>query len=344
MTGIAVGVDHLGAEPRTKVLYLIGWGRSGSTLIDNLVGETKGFFSTGELRNLWQEGLEQGRRCGCGELVLDCPVWSSVLQSVFGTIRAEEIYSDRILEWQKRNLRTRRTWRVLSNANKANAELEAYTTVMERVYRSVAEVTGSRVIVDSSKVPSDAAMLLSIPSIDAYYIHLVRDPRATAFSWQRKKARLDGGSVEDMPRFSLVKNAFSWNEFNLGAEAVERKAGAHRFKRTRYEDFVEDPRGTIKDIVEFVGEEPVNLPFSDQRMGTLGVNHTVSGNPSRFKRGEIVIRADNEWIRRQASSLRWATTFMTLPFLRRYKYSVSLRADDPAADEGAIGRPPEDRD
>ena len=131
--------------------------------------------------------------------------------------------------------------------------------------------------------------------------------------------------MEDMPRFSLVKNAFSWNEFNLGAEAVERKAGAHRFKRTRYEDFVEDPRGTIKDIVEFVGEEPVDLPFSDQRMGTLGVNHTVSGNPSRFKRGTFDIRSDDEWIRGQASSISWATTFLTLPVLRRYGYPANPR-------------------
>ena len=149
--------------------------------------------------------------------------------------------------------------------------------------------------------------------------------------------------MEDMPRFSLVKNAFSWNEFNLGAEAVERKAGAHRFMRTRYEDFVEDPRGTIKDIVEFVGEEPVDLPFSDQRMGTLGVNHTVSGNPSRFKRGKIVVRADDEWIQGQALSLRWGTTFMTLPLLRRYQYSVSLRAEGPKADKGPAGSSQEER-
>jgi hypothetical protein len=338
-----VGLDHTGTETRTKVLYLIGWGRSGSTLIDNLVGETKGFFSTGELRNLWQEGLEQGRRCGCGELILGCPVWSSVLQAVFGTVRPEEIYSERILEWQRRHLRARRTWRVLSDANRASDELEAYTSVMARIYRSVAEVTGDRVIVDSSKVPSDAAMLLSIPSIDAYYIHLVRDPRATAFSWQRKKARLDGSSVEDMPRFSVVKNAFSWNEFNLGAEAVQRKAGPHRFKRIRYEDFVGDPRATIKDIVEFAGEEPISLPFSDKRMGSLGVNHTVSGNPSRFKRGNIVIQADDEWIRGQASSVRWATTFMTLPVLRRYNYSVNPRDRGPMSGAGRAGSPQEER-
>jgi hypothetical protein len=327
-----------GEHSRIKVLYLIGWGRSGSTLVDNLVGGVEGFFSAGELRNIWHEGLAQRRRCGCGELIFECPVWSAVLRSVFGTDSPEDVYSDRVLDWQRRTLRSRRTWRVLSG--RSSPELEAYMSVMTRVFHAVADVTESRVIVDSSKVPSDAAMLLSVPTIDPYYIHLVRDPRATAFSWQRRKARLDGTSVEDMPRFSLIKNAFNWNEFNLGAEGVHRRVGPSRFRRIRYEDFVSDPRGTVEDIVAFVGERPDELPFSGQ-LGILGTNHTVSGNPSRFKRGEIAIRSDDEWIRQQAPVHRWVTTMMTLPFLRMYDYPLRPRLAKTAARGDAPEASPE---
>jgi hypothetical protein len=314
------------AGVRLKVLYLIGWGRSGSTIIDNLLGEIGGFFSTGELRNIWHEGLSQTRRCGCGELVPHCPVWSSVLREVFGTDRPEDIYTHRILEWQRAALRSRQTWRILAGAHRNVPELEAYASIMTRVYHAIGDVTGSTVIVDSSKVPSDAAMLLSIPSIDTYYVHLIRDPRATAYSWQRKKARLDGRELEDMPRFSLIKNAFSWNEFNLGAEAVARRAGESRFKRVRYEDFVGSPREVIGNIAEFLGAGSHQLPFSGQRIGLMGVNHTVSGNPSRFKTGEIFIRRDDEWIREQVPVQRWSTTIMSLPLLRRYGYPVSMRS------------------
>ena len=41
----------------TKILYVAGWGRSGTTLLDNVLGQVEGFVSTGELHNIWQRGL-----------------------------------------------------------------------------------------------------------------------------------------------------------------------------------------------------------------------------------------------------------------------------------------------
>ena len=36
-----------------KVLFIGGYGRSGSTLLDRVLGSTDGFFSAGELRSLF---------------------------------------------------------------------------------------------------------------------------------------------------------------------------------------------------------------------------------------------------------------------------------------------------
>jgi len=305
-----------------KVLYIIGWGRSGSTLLDNLLGEVAEFFSTGELRNLWHEALQEDRKCGCGELVIHCPVWSLVLTDVFGSNRREDIYSNRILEWQRAALRSRSTWEILRATTDSKTELEAYAKIMARIYHSVAGVTGARVVVDSSKVPSDAALLTSIPEIDPFFLHLVRDPRATAYSWQRLRARMDGRSVENMPRFGLAKNAGSWVEFNLGAEAVRKRTHPGRFMQLRYEDFISEPRVAIERVAAFVGYPTSTIPFSDARTAELGINHTVSGNPSRFRTGSVVVKGDDEWIARQSTMARWATTLISLPYLGRYGYSV----------------------
>jgi len=51
---------------RTRVLYILGWGRSGSTVLGNILGEIDGFFSAGELHYLWERSLVEGRACGCG--------------------------------------------------------------------------------------------------------------------------------------------------------------------------------------------------------------------------------------------------------------------------------------
>src|SRR6266498_4080255 len=71
-------------EPTLKVLYIAGAGRSGSTLLDGVLGQLDGFFAAGELRYLWERGLQESRLCGCGVAVRDCPTWRAVLASAFG--------------------------------------------------------------------------------------------------------------------------------------------------------------------------------------------------------------------------------------------------------------------
>src|SRR6266571_3275615 len=65
---------------RPTVLFIAGASRSGSTMLDLLLGELDGYVAAGELRNLWGHGLLDGWRCGCGEPVKSCPFWRSVLE------------------------------------------------------------------------------------------------------------------------------------------------------------------------------------------------------------------------------------------------------------------------
>jgi hypothetical protein len=47
------------APARPNVLFVVGSGRSGSTLLDILLGQIPGFFSTGELHSLWWAGIRR---------------------------------------------------------------------------------------------------------------------------------------------------------------------------------------------------------------------------------------------------------------------------------------------
>ena len=55
----------MSAVPR--VVSIVGPGRSGTTLLGEILGEVPGVFDAGELRWLWRRGLGEDRRCGCGE-------------------------------------------------------------------------------------------------------------------------------------------------------------------------------------------------------------------------------------------------------------------------------------
>lgn len=67
-----------------KVLYIGGTGRSGSTILDQILGQLDGFFAVGELSQIWERGLVSRRKCGCGMPVPECPVWSPILARAFG--------------------------------------------------------------------------------------------------------------------------------------------------------------------------------------------------------------------------------------------------------------------
>ena len=310
---------------RAKVLYIVGWGRSGSTIIDNLLGETEGFFSAGELGHVWQRGLIEGRRCGCGEVLTDCELWSRVLRAAFGEDYRNTLDVQALVSARREAVRVRHSWRLLQHTPGQPAgtpALDSYVSAVDRLYRAIAATTGARVIVDSTKRPSDAALLRLLPNVEAFYLHLVRDPRAVAYSWRRRKAQLDRNRVVDMEAHGPTSSTVSWLGWNLAAEVLRRRHDARRSLLLRYEDFVARPRPTAQRIVDLVGESPESLPFENDRTVRLGRNHTVSGNPDRFKTGSVNLREDTEWAAKQPRGDRLVTTMLALPLLHRYGYRL----------------------
>jgi hypothetical protein len=319
-----ISIDHQDMTPDApvKALYIMGWGRSGSTIMDNLLGGLDGFFSVGELSYFWERGLLEGRRCGCGALIKDCEVWAATLKEAFGDPFTDEVDPGAIVRWQRDAARIRHTWRLLRHDSAApGTSLRAYADVMSRFYRALAHVTGARVIVDSSKRPSDGAVLRLVPGIDVAYVQLVRDPRAVAYSWRRRKAQLDKAQPADLVQHGPVDSTLSWTGWNLAAETLRRRHSSGKSMLLRYEDFIERPRAALMDMARLVGESPTDLPLDGERRARLSVNHTVSGNPSRFTTGVVELRRDDEWITRQARGDRFLSTLLALPLLRRYGYA-----------------------
>ena len=304
----------------TKVLLIIGRGRSGSTILDNLLGELDGFFSAGELFNIFKRGLVMGHTCGCGRQVASCPLWSKVMGSALSAPHGP-IEPARVVEWQEEvagaAADTRRLLRVRST-EKTSAALGSYVSVLGRVYAAIAEESGGRVIVDSSKRPPHAACMHLVPGITPYFVQLVRDARAVAFSRARLKHTVD----KDMRVEGAGSNALAWMRRNLHSEAVRRRYAPERSLLVRYEDFVAHPQRTLGEIVRVVGEKAGEFPFVSDKTATLHPNHNVSGNPSRFETGSVSLRIDDEWLRAQRLKDRLTTTALTWPLLLRYGYPL----------------------
>ena len=311
------------AHDRPKVLYIAGWGRSGTTLLDNLVGSHHGVFTAGEVTRMWELSFGERRLCGCGAPLLECDLWKAVFDRAFGGTPPDP---NRMLELQRSAIPVWRTPSLVNAARRGQvcAGAAEYADVLSRLYRAIAAETGAGVIVDASKRPPDAVAAGLAEGVDPYLLHMIRDPRACAFSWQRTQVEPDSPVPSLMHRHGRLMNIGHWVSWNVASEMVAGIYPPGHYRRLRYEDFMTDPRGTLERIFEFHGEPVVGSPFTDRVTAHLPGNHTVAGNPKRFRTGEVRIRIDDEWRFRQAAVDRRTATALSLPLLPRYGYPANV--------------------
>lgn len=116
-----------------------------------------------------------------------------------------------------------------------------------------------------------------------------------------------------------MEAALQWDVRNALTDLFLRPPG--RAKRVRYEDFLLDPRGTVADIVEWVGEPDAQLPFTDSHRAVLDQRcHSVFGNEVRFARGEVELRPDDRWRKSMPRRDVMLVRALTWPMGLRYRY------------------------
>ena len=304
---------------RIKVLFLGGHGRSGSTLLDRLLGQLPGYFSVGELRNLWQRCLLENQLCGCGEQFDRCAFWRRVLARSVAETGAIE--AGRILALKHSAERGRHIPKMVLPVRGAayNEALRKYAALVGRVLESVRAESGCEVIVDASKDPSHGFLLSFVPNVDLYTVQLVRDSRAVSFSWMRKKARPEvHWKQEFMTTYAPARTGWHWLSRNLLVHLLAHYSRAYMV--LRYEDFVREPHQTLVRIGGFVGTPVGPVDFLDGSSATVDLGHGVAGNPMRHDRGKVIVRPDVEWREKMVRSQRLAVTAMTLPLLAYYGY------------------------
>ncbi len=304
------------------VLFIAGFGRSGSTLLDRLLGSTRGFHSGGELGGVWRQGLVEDRLCSCGARFSGCLFWQAVGSNSFSTLQAHEI--DAIVRYTCSVFPALKTWRILIPRTRRNLVSSApanFSDITARIYRGLRDLSGQQVVVDSSKLATYLVMLAQISSVDVHVVHLVRDPRAVAHSWLRPLVTDPDGRTS-MPRFGGAKSAVLWLIMNVAVEWTARRLGLS-YVRVRYEDLVKDPARIVRQLrSEVLGDAELDFAEAshlDDEDIDLGIVHSISGNPMRFHQGRMPIVEDADW-KAGPWGRRAIVAAITYPILWRYGY------------------------
>lgn len=318
-----------------RVIYVGGLGRSGTTLLERLLGELPGVAPLGEVVHLWARGVGRDEPCGCGVPFGRCEFWRRVGASAFGGWSPE--LARRVIVLRRRVDRTRRipflarrvraprpparrTTRWRDPGGPEPGELAEYVAAYRRLYRAAGEVTGAKVIVDSSKHAS-LVFCLAGAGDDLAVVHMVRDARAVAHSWSRWVPRPEDGTP--MARWRPAATAVHWLAQNLAFHLLARRGVP--VTRVRYEDLVDAPRQTLAHLARRLRLPAGEPGFLGDGAVTLGVGHTVSGNPMRFAVGALPLRRDDSWRTGMTRWHRWLVTALTWPLLLRYGYRLTGR-------------------
>ncbi len=328
-------------EMPVRVLKITGTARSGSTILDVVLGNHPDIESVGEVNRLirtgWVSreslrGIDPKKRavpiCTCGKrldvLYVEtpeeaCPFWSSVRREWVGRTDPDSVESYPKLQ---DDFESQSRWpRLLYERRRRSGSFRSYAGLTRAFFESIRAVSGKPVIVDSTKSSTRAFAFGMTPGIDLYVVHLVRDGRGVIASLKKTfKKDVQAGIMWDHRGRPMWKSVIRWIVLNLATEWVCARLGPEKTMRLRYEDFVADPEGALDRIGSLIGLDLTDLAQDASSGKPMHAGHNVGGNRTK-KSGTITLRPDVQEWRTALSPTEQRLSWASMGWLmRRYGY------------------------
>jgi hypothetical protein len=252
---------------RPKVIYVMGAGRSGTTILGVALGNCADFVFAGEL-NQWliksgvptHDGAERTQ------------FWETVGHDLDG---ASDLFGGQAscLERSSALLNIRK-WPARRRLRKP------YRRVAESLYRAIARTAGAAYVVDTSHYPQRARELQGIQGIDLYLLYLARSPHGVVASLDR----------DDVPerRFNLqTANAYLWLTHLMSVLAFLRHPRERRLF-VRHEDFVRSPEAVLRQILDWSGSSSALPDLMSLQTGVpLHGNRLIASRVVALRRQDV---------------------------------------------------------
>lgn len=299
------------------LIYIAGYGRSGSTLLDITVSNDSSCTSIGAGAHVFEWFVNDGQ-CACGDPVRRCPIWSRV-----GS-RIDETFPDRdmidLLRIQRRVEGRRRYLLPWPGRGVRRADWDVYRRANRLVLEEVSRAAGVKAIVDSSGTSGQcmgrAGALSRLDGVNVKLMKLTRDPRAVVSSALRKPGSPEREQSRLPPLLQTVKVALSWS---LSSAASDRIGSRPEIVpcRIRYEDFVRSPTDELERMARELELDFGSVIGRLENGEPLRPRHNIAGNRLRFEEA-IHIRSNTSY---SLDSPYFAVaSALTLPLRRLYRY------------------------
>lgn len=283
-------------KQKINTVYLLGAGRSGTTLLATILNNHANIFTIGEMHQFLDYVLDD-KDCSCGENLSNCLFWSPILKEL-----------DLTLIKNKDNVE-------LSNSLEKHYLIPfyllgkkihlIYKKIIDMVFNTVNTKVDKPWILDSSKYISRYLLFRKNKNINLKGIYLVRDVRGVINSFG-KNVQTPKKPLSAIIYYSLINISAQWVCFF-----------DKRVLKIKYEDLVNNPDKTLHKIEAhlFKGSSK-NLTISNE---TFTIPHIIAGNRLRSQK-KLVIKKDMNWKENMSRGKQILYYFLTCPLMILNKY------------------------
>ncbi|MCI5160759.1 MAG: hypothetical protein D3917_01785 [Candidatus Electrothrix sp. AX5] len=268
------------AKDLSRVIYIMGTARSGSTVLEVILGSAQGAFGAGEITAFPQDGFKENKRCSCRKDIKECVVWSQVL-------RLLSINRDALRKWAtiQRQVDWHRGFIKQIFFGISDRKIRDYERYNLKILAAIKETTHCDIIIDSSKYAGRALALHRILRKQVVFICLTRSPSGLMHSFQKsnKDEQYPKNKISTLIYYLVVLVSLRIACNRLGNQVYQ----------LRYEDFVSSPTDTIEKIERWA---KLDLSAAKQRIRSSQpflVGHIVTGNRLR-KKGKVMLKNNDQ--------------------------------------------------
>ncbi|NUO09322.1 MAG: hypothetical protein HUU08_11680 [Candidatus Brocadia sp.] len=281
------------------VVFIVGLGYTGSTVLDMALGNNKESFSLGEIANLPTE-ININNPCVCGEFIRNCHFWLGVCNAIrekhnIDFIRNPDSFPLKPAEIRNRNNILRKL-KILSNVYGISKN-EPWLKNTKILYDAIAEMSNAKVLIDSSKDIRRALMLRSVlKGYQIKFIHLIRDCRGTMRACKNNVGKVrfpksNEDAIITRPFIPTEQAIKMWIHDNLKITVyLSLFAPYNSWRVVKYEDYCDTPDTVFSSLAEWLDLSD----YKDMINFSSIVHHNVSGSRSRFNHSKI-LPSDKRW-------------------------------------------------
>lgn len=262
------------------IAYIAGLQHCGSTLLDLLLNAHSQAVTVGELFELPDYAHQRkartpetryGSSCTCGaDSIWDCPFWTAIDDEI-----------------------RRRAGIGLKELDINAADPAVFAAHNELFFDSLAAVTGTRLIIDSSKRLGRLAALLEHSALPVVPVHLLRNPNGQIYSLIKRG------------KSAVVEPATYYRRTTLRTLRLLRD---REHVCLRYETLVQEPETALRRAMPLLG-----LEFETAQLDWAAAErHNLAGNRMRRTASSDIV-AREEWRDKLGLPRRALIDFLTLP-------------------------------